>query len=740
METTATSAMSGLIPLAGLAALVACGIFGVRRRGSFSLHALFGSLVFPVVLAVVAFMCFSGLYAGPLENLVVLSVALAAFGVVLQNRFSLFTRRPGWRPLGKDALSILVGLRDVAIVLAAAHLGVLALELSYNDWFADIEAPYLRMEHIMVLCFLATLYFLGGRRGGGVAGGAVALACIGIAQYFVYLFKMAAITPSDLFALGTAMAVSGNYVYIIDGRAVAGALYACTAVFLAGFIVPAGKWGYPAGRGKGGDRARRGRGAARRVASNLAMACVCAAMLWCYVSVPDYAEDAKIHVDSWFTYDSYRTYGWLNTFVTVAQDMVVERPDGYSKETVEEADADEASAYDEERAGDGSAAQAAQEQFDELRPSVVVVMDETFSDLSEFDGLHAGYPGPDFFKNGLVGTVTRGDLSVSVNGGGTCNTEFEFLTGNSMAFFGTGMYPYSTYDFAGCQCLPRQFADMGYTTTAIHPNYPTNWDRDVIYRDMGFQSFLSIEDFAGASLVHNEVSDAATFDKVLELLEGDESPQFIFDVTMQNHSGYSRGGIPEEFRTDYVPSDWGDADQVAALNEYLGCIEASDAALEDFIGKLGQLDRPVVVVFFGDHQPGFTKDINEAFYPEDGSAEYVQRVYRTPYFIWANYDVAGSGRYTQDNPTSASYLSALLMESIGGPMDDYQKTQLQASRDLPLLNLYGFSDSEGNEYLFDGEAAGGDVSPSSSEENAPQACEDALDMLERAQYARFMDN
>ncbi len=68
-------------------------------------------------------------------------------------------------------------------------------------------------------------------------------------------------------------------------------------------------------------------------------------------------------------------------------------------------------------------------------------MNETFSDLSVYQNLHAGYEGPTYFKS-IDDAVQRGDLYVSAYGGGTCNTEFEFLTGNSMAYLGQGVYPY----------------------------------------------------------------------------------------------------------------------------------------------------------------------------------------------------------------------------------------------------------------------------------------------------------
>ena len=163
--------------------------------------------------------------------------------------------------------------------------------------------------------------------------------------------------------------------------------------------------------------------------------------------------------------------------------------------------------------------------------------------------------------------------------------------------------------------------------------------------------------------------------------------------------------------------------------------------VEDEVKRVSAVGGNPRKVFFGDHQPGFSRDINEAFYDDDGSAEYVQRVYRTPYLIWANYDVAGSGRFEGDEVTCTAYLSALFMDSIGAPLSDYQMMQMVASRTVPAINLYGFSDAEGNEYLFDdtSEPTEDGAVSSASEQNAPQECLETIDLLERAQYQRFID-
>ena len=178
-------------------------------------------------------------------------------------------------------------------------------------------------------------------------------------------------------------------------------------------------------------------------------------------------------------------------------------------------------------------------------PSIVCIMNESYADLSIFEGMHAGYGGPRFF-NDIEDMLQQGTLYVSVKGGGTCNVEFEFLTGCSLSCVPPGAYPYVSYNLFGVSNLVRQLGDLGYRTSAIHPNHATNWNRNIAYRQLGFERFYSIDDFDGdTELMRDLVSDSASYDKVCDLLQASDEPQFIFDVTMQNHSGYETGLLPE---------------------------------------------------------------------------------------------------------------------------------------------------------------------------------------------------
>lgn len=212
-------------------------------------------------------------------------------------------------------------------------------------------------------------------------------------------------------------------------------------------------------------------------------------------------------------------------------------------------------------------------QFDNLKPTIITVMNEAFTDLTIYQELvDAGYQGPQAYKS-LTDTLIRGPLDVSVTGGGTANSEFEFPTGFSSAFIGGAKCPYQLYDLENIDSIVEQFTTLGYSATALHPENPMNYNRSTVYPKLGFDSFLSKEDFEDAELYHIWVSDKSTYDKVLDLLRPDTTDQFIFDFTIQNHSGYENGTVPIEDVVSYIPSGIADEEVLSQLNNYLACVK-----------------------------------------------------------------------------------------------------------------------------------------------------------------------
>ena len=565
--------------------------------------------------------------------------------------------------------------RNILLLILAAVYSYVALDILWNDAFFAVQFGFALMGIVALLIIYLFLYFLGQGTCVGVSLGVAFFTVIGIVQYFVVLYKASPILPSDIYALGTAAAVSSGYDLVFT-KDVLWLLVACAVIlFLLQFMVPA-------------VSCRRAK-VAPVVAVNMACALEVGGATLGFLNTVDLAETYGTDKAVWQPLVSYKTQSFMPSFLTLVQQMRLTAPDGYTQDAAEQLEDDYAAAYD---SAQGDAAVMAAAQFEEVRPTVIAIMNESFSDLSTMDGLGVGYRGP-IYLNSLGDAALTGNLAVSVHAGGTANSEFEFLTGNSMSHLGLTIYPYSTFNLSRVQSLPRQFAELGYKTTAIHPNLASNWSRDKAYAELGFDEFLDIDDFDGAEWFHSGVSDAATYDKVLELLREDDTPQFIFDLTMQNHGGYTVGDISPNLPLYDFPAV--DASLDVQMNEYLTCVERSDQALAAFIEELRTLDRPVVVLFFGDHQPGISSAFNDAMYPGEDELTHAERIYTTTYAIWANYDIAGNDQVSLRDDLSTNALGAKLIEIIGAPLTDYQKATLAVRSEVPAINSVGYRGADG---------------------------------------------
>ena len=363
--------------------------------------------------------------------------------------------------------------------------------------------------------------------------------------------------------------------------------------------------------------------------------------------------------------------------VTFAMDlayMTVEKPAGY--------DAVKEQALLESYAGQEDDTDSS-EKKEEL-PNIIVVMNESFSDLNvlgDFTTNEDYMPYLHSLQNGAENTVT-GYLNVSVCGGNTANTEFEFLTGNSMAFLPQGSIPYQQYITKELPALPAYLASLGYETVATHPYYADGWDRDKVYPLLGFSESIFKDQYWGAGYVRKYVSDNSCVDKIIELYEKKEegTPLFVFNVTMQNHGGYS------DTYDNFTPDITVEGVESTPLSQYLSLVRLSDQALEKLISYFEEADEKTIVVFFGDHQPNDTVaapilNLN-GMTTKTLTEDQLKLRYEVPYVIWANYDIdAESGK-----DTSANYLAADVLHYAGISENAYGSYLLELQQNYPIIS------------------------------------------------------
>lgn len=579
---------------------------------------------------------------------------------------------------------------DAVLIVTATLIADIALEFPSNIAVWNMKPVPFLIDMVIALGLVAVPFLVSSGRTLASKIMCVVLFAIGIAEYTVLQFKNLPIQPGDLFALGTAAAVGANTTSGYTLTVGTGCMYGIAALIASLILISLTSRDRKRIVEANGEQAacsiwaadgENADGLAKRAIGYRIAGWVLFALFIGQFTIP-YANGLGISVYTWKPIPSYQDNGFLSSFVSTAQLMIPQKPKGYSKQTADKTVKELASRYDEEN-GEGSAAKAASDQYSQQKPNIVVVMNETFSDLSIYDSIkNAGYDGPQYLKNLYSDSILHGTLQVSAMGGGTCNSEFETLTGNSMAFIGSGVYPYETYNM-NIDNLVSQLKGQGYDTHAIHPAAGSNWNRDGVYSAFGFDTFDDEATFTGATRFRNRIDDASTYSKTLEYLNGSDTPQFIFDVTLMGHSGYETGLVPEDKRVNCTVDGLDEKNQ-NKLNEYLATSNEEDAQLKTLIDGIKKSKKPTIVLFFGDHQPA----LSEAIGGESDDIVQTEMQWQTCYTMWANYDVAGSVKGTELD-TSTSYLSALLCHEAGIPMTDRQKAAYLLMEDVPKINVVG---------------------------------------------------
>ena len=487
----------------------------------------------------------------------------------------------------------------------------------------------------------------------------------GLANYFVLNFRSVPIQPWDLLSVGTAASVAGNYDYTLDRQAllvVLGFVLLLILEFFCRFSLKKGTWKL-------------------RLPAAASLVVLLGAFGLMFHSDEIVEQKLRLY-NKLFTPTtiSYKN-GTALAFVMELRYLSVDKPAGYSADAA----AEELAALEEQSMSmpvsvQPVSAQAGSNGEGQL-PNIIVIMDEAFSDpavLGDFAVNEDYMPFVHSLLDGAENTVS-GRLNVSVLGGNTANTEFEYLTGNTMAFLPQGSIPYQQYITGHTPSLASHLAGLGYQTVAMHPYNASGWDRDTVYPLMGFEEMYFLPDFEAPLKVRNYVSDQSDFEKIIEIFENkEEGPLFLFNVTMQNHSSYTESF--DNF-TPVIEADCGSQ----SLNNYLSLLRLTDDALSGLIAYFEGQEEETVIVFFGDHQT--TNSVIEPILKQNGKrsstlTQEEQTVrYQVPFFIWANFDI---GEETGVE-TSANYLAAKTLETAGVPMDGYFTYLSGLSETVPVI-------------------------------------------------------
>lgn len=376
----------------------------------------------------------------------------------------------------------------------------------------------------------------------------------------------------------------------------------------------------------------------------------------------EYLEEISI----WNINQTYQWHGTPLAIVKMLSDIRVEKPAGYNEQEVK--------TLLESKQQEENKEILNEEEW----PNIIVVMNESFSDLYQTAEIGKQDPIPYFRRLIQRENVISGIMYSSEIGGKTANVEYEFLTQNTTAFLPVGAVPYQQYSQKERENLAQTLKNLGYQTSAIHSWYKSGYTRSKIYPLFGFEKVAFYEDLPNLEASFNEEhpTDLSTYQEVIKQLEEKETGTklFNFTVTMQNHIPYT---TENEEQINYSDDP--------EINCYLQLIHQSDEALAYFIEELEKQDEKVILLFFGDHQPKFQNrecDLSSI------------KTYEVPYFIWANYEIETQ----QGKDISTNYLQSLLMEVAGLPKTNYTNYILELQQTIPVITKQFYQDSTGTIY------------------------------------------
>ena len=551
-----------------------------------------------------------------------------------------------WRDNPGKWLSRLVFMLGPWVCLWAVEI------LNENDVFDDLAPWQVLMNLIFYYSIFIALRLILGRNRRSAAVGTALSFIFGLVNHYVLRFRGRILFPADITGWRTAANVAGGFDYSSDVYITQASILVMCYLFLVFFCVP---------------QTRRSR-----------LRLPFALLLWAVMGGYCYAffftgmlPALGIYTQQWVT----QRNGFLLNFSIALRYSSVDRPEGYSKDAVMQ--------LMEEYPGVPGRA--------EERPAnIVVIMNESFGDLTIFDGLNASED-PTPFLHSLEENTVKGWMYSSVTGGGTATIEFEYLTGFTSLFQPPHTVAYQLYVEEGMPSLAALAGSQGYATTAFHPYKSSGWNRVLAYQYLDFDRQMYEEDVPDPYLIRSYISDQSDYEMIFRSTEAEDA-SFFFNVTMQNHSGYAQGWNHLK-RTISLPGHLKAADTSA--EQFLDLMRESDKALESLITYYSQCEEPTLVVFFGDHQPPLANDFYEELYGKslsERTTEEVMRQYAVPFFLWANYDI----QERRDVVVSPNFLGVLTAQAAGLPLTGYMEFLSELYEIMPAVTPVGFVTADGS--------------------------------------------
>lgn len=384
---------------------------------------------------------------------------------------------------------------------------------------------------------------------------------------------------------------------------------------------------------------------------------------------------------------AYREYGFAYSFVCSAVDHGIDKPKGYGDGLVKDViSISESIDNNGNKDVENSTKPHSGIPASVDKPNVIFIQLESFYDPENVLGVTYNKDPMPIFRR-LMKENMSGWITVPSIGAGTANTEFEVLTGMDIDHFGIAEYPYlSILQNNTCESMAYNFKEYGYASHVIHNHTATFYDRNIVFPNLGFDTFISVENMGPVTRNENGwAKDSMLTGEIMDIMKyTDGQADFVYTISVQPHGKYP--DTPEEFESYYNEENpasimvYGNEEdpEKTGFDYWVNQIYDVDLFIGDLIRTLEDYDEPVMLVMFGDHLPSFSV---EEWSIDEGNC------FQTEYVIWTNY----SFDKKESKDLYTFQLSSYIMDMLNiesGYMNLFHQTMQEDEEDYSVDSRY----------------------------------------------------
>jgi len=379
----------------------------------------------------------------------------------------------------------------------------------------------------------------------------------------------------------------------------------------------------------------------------------------------------------------YADNGVCYSFVITWMDTGIDKPEEYSAQAMKDI-------FDKGELGDDGIYTPGKDDDTNVgdTPNILYLQLESFFDPYLVKGLEFSQDPIPYFRS-LMDEYSTGELIVPSVGAGTANVEFEVMTGISARFFGPGEYPYkSVLKEETCQTTAYDLKQLGYSTHAIHNHRGAFYYRNIVFANMGFDTFTCLEYMNNVMKTpKNWAKDGILTENIMDALESTKNKDYIYTISVQGHGRYPDEQVLEN---PLITCDNAATEELKWNYEYYANqIYEMDLFIKELTEVLSNYDEDVILIMYGDHLPALDMTADEL---KTGD------LYASQYVIWDNFGMA-----KEDKDLTTYELNAEVMDRLGisvGMITKYQQNHKGDKNYLANLEALGYDMLYGKRYIY----------------------------------------